>query len=430
MRKLRNLAGLVAALALLSGTLPNSASAQGAKQAMLAVIERDGNVAIYDAEGKNPFAVTTDADGQTRAYQWVTWSTDGRLAFFGVSIDPLDPYTLRAYVLERPQRGEMPKVAYTATEDVFTYAYWSPADCPAGNCRDLALLYTAGDGSGLAVKMIRAKAGQYEEILVGRASPFYYSFSPDGQKMIWHRFSRLLEVYDVAGNEVELILDDVPGTFQSPMWSPKDNRLLFAVRGSADELSDVVIADGDARSVLLSDQPAPVSMAWSPDAEKVAIVSGFEKLQVVDTLGNVMAESAQGQVVGHFWSPDSTRVAYISLVPSRSRTALAQFSSNGHSDDSAFPESQQSNQLTWYVLDIVSGTSTALTSFTPTPQMVYYLNFFDQFSRSHSLWSPDSTYLVYGAIENGAPAVLLANTRQAGTTVRVSDGVMGVWSWQ
>ena len=62
--------------------------------------------------------------------------------------------------------------------------------------------------------------------------------------------------------------------------------------------------------------------------------------------------------------------------------------------------------------------------------MVYYLNFFDQFARSHSLWSPDGRYVVYGASDTlGQPSVLLVDTRNPGQPIKVATGTFGVWSW-
>src|SRR5438034_8099799 len=81
-----------------------SISAQESR-AMLAVIGSDGNLSIFDANGKNPFPVTTDAKPGTKLYHWPTWSTDGRLAFFGASNDRQDPYSLRVFVQDQVKKG-------------------------------------------------------------------------------------------------------------------------------------------------------------------------------------------------------------------------------------------------------------------------------------------------------------------------------------
>src|SRR5689334_3974558 len=119
----------------------------GGTQAMLAVIGTDGNVSVYDADGRNPIRVTTDAVPDQKVYQWPTWATDGRLAFFGSSSDPADSYLLRMYVIDQVKVNATVQTAFTSNNDIFTYAYWGPGDCAAGNCRDLALLSTPTDQS-------------------------------------------------------------------------------------------------------------------------------------------------------------------------------------------------------------------------------------------------------------------------------------------
>lgn len=411
-------------------SLPITAQAQEPKKTMptLAVVRADGNITLFDAEGQNPVALTRNANPRTRIYLWPTWSTDGRLAYFGASVAPGDSYRLRVFVVEKT--GDPPQIAYSSEDDIFTYAYWSPGDCPEGDCRDLALLFTPSGGNGLAVRMIRDRDGQFTDKIIGEAAPFYYSFSPDGQKMLWHRFARQLDVYDVKGDAATK-LDDDPGAFQAPMWSPVpgDERLLFAIKGSETGRTDIVIADGDERQTLLSNQAEPVSFAWSPDALHIASVAGSEKLRVTEVkTGRTVATSQEQNIIAHFWSPQSDRVAY--LIITRDAITTTSYSPNGNTSDGTGRLAQAPPTLTWFVLDIKTGKAETLTSFIPTRDMIYYLNFFDQFARSHSLWSPDGRYLAYGSLErSGASNVMLADTRNPGKSVLVSDGAIGIWSW-
>lgn len=413
--------------------LPLSAGAQERTGGMLAVIDLNGNLIIYDSEGQNPFPITTDADGRTKIYQMPTWSTDGRLAFFGVSVDRADPYSLRMFVVEDVQVGAPYQVAYSSQDEVLTYAYWAPADCPEGACRDLALLYTPPDRNMLGVRLIRDSDGAFEVIEVARGAPFYYSFAPDGKRMLWHRFGRRLELYDVATNRVEATLPDLSGTFQAPMWSPVDGdeRLLFAVQSANNpELSDLVIAEGDSRLTLLSDLPAPLAFAWSPDGTQVALTSAFGALQVLEaSSGRLIASSQVGQTVAHFWSPQGDKIAFLSLRrPAATRSTS--FSGNGHAPAAA--QQGELPQISWYILEVATGAEYALDSFTPTREMIYFLNFFEQFARSHSFWSADGRHLAYGALvaERGTAEVRMVAASEGGRVQKVADGVIGVWSWR
>ena len=87
--------------------------------------------------------------------------------------------------------------------------------------------------------------------------------------------------------------------------------------------------------------------------------------------------------------------------------------------------------LKWRVLDVKTGVSTEIATFAPTEDMVYLLTFFDQFARSHSVWSPDGRYLVYGATDDtGTDNVMVASTTGARKPVKVSGGTIGIWSWK
>ncbi|HRE47818.1 MAG TPA: hypothetical protein PLD47_08835 [Aggregatilineales bacterium] len=395
--------------------------------AMLAVMGTDGNLYLYDANGQNPIALTTDAVPDRKTYSWGTWATDGRLAFFGFSFDPADPYTLRVFV--RPAGGGAYRTAYTSLDEIFTYACWSPADCAGGGetgCRDLALLFTPADQQALALRLIRDQGETFSERLVGRAAPFYYSFSPDGKSMLWHRFARQLERYDIESGETTRLADS-PGAFQAPMWSPVDDRLLFAVRGEEVNTNDLVIAEGDNRTTILSGQPSTIAFAWSPDGQKVAATVNSSTLIVIDVAGGITLNMNQsGPALAYFWSPNSDKIAFLSLK--KNDNAPIAYRSNGH--QSPHPPQQSPHQFTWYVLDVAANKTDVLADFTPTAEMLYYLNFADQFSRSHRLWSPDGRYFAYGSMEGtGTAGVYLADVTAPGTTTRIGDGTIGIWSW-
>jgi TolB protein len=403
---------------------------------MLAVVGNDNNLSIYDANGQNPFQITSDAESNVRLYHWPTWSTDGRLAFFGVSADSADPYSLGIFVVDEVKVGAKAEVAFKSPDDIFTYAYWAPGDCDSSssglggalaNCRNLAVLYTPPADTGeLALRLIRDDKGHFSDKIIGQAAPFYYSFSPDGQQLFTYRSNNELGIYDVASGKAVRTLDDIPGDFRAPMWSPLDDRLLFGTVGAKDNLTDLVIGQAAKRQTLLQDQDGPLAFAWSPDATQVASVSGFDKLVITDAkTGKQLASSPQSRVIALFWSPQSDRVAYIAATPEQPEVQT-RLRSNGHT-----PVEQAVGGLSWYVLDVKSGKSRLLTTFLPSSDMVYLLNFFDQFARSHSLWSPDGRYLVYGATDTvGQSNVLLLDTTAIGQPIKVAAGGFGVWSWR
>jgi len=400
----------------------------GGTNAMLAVIGTDGNVSVYDADGRNPIRVTVDATSGQKAYQWPTWATDGRLAFFGASSDPADPYSMRVFVAEAITAQPVVKTGYSSPDEVFTYAYWSPGTCASGsaNCRDLALLYTPANQNSLGLRLIQDSGGTFSDEVIGQSAPFYFSFSPDGQHMLWFQSGTDLSIYDVPTG-VANRLTDTPGQFQAPMWSPVDDRLLFGVQNEANtDLTDLVVARGTDRNVVAHGLDSPVSFAWSPDGTQIAYVAGFDKVTVLDSqTGRSITAGTMPNTVAYYWSPQGDRIAY--LVVNRNTPGVqARLRSNGHT-----PSDQTIGGLSWRILDVQSGNDQGLASFTPSRDMVYMLNFFDQFSRSHRVWSPDGHYLVYSSMDVlGKSTIMLIDSRQAGTApIKVGPGTLAVWSW-
>jgi hypothetical protein len=405
--------------------------AQESSKAMLAVVGADGNLSIFDANGQNPFPLTSDAQPGVKLYHWPTWSTDGRLAFFGANADTKDPYLLRVFIANQVKPGAAFKTAYSSTTEVFTYAYWSPGDCLSGNCRDLALLFTPPARNELALRMIRDNKGTFTEKEVGNGAPYYFSFSPDDKQMIWHRNTRQFDIYDIASDNIVGTLNESPGKFNAPMWSPRanDNRILIGVSANQGEATDLVIVDsqGKSRKVLGVALSNPVSFAWSPDAQNVAVVSNFTKLTVYDAAsGKTLANVPANNILAHFWSPTSDQIAYITVSPTQS-SADDKIRSNGR-----LHYEQSATTLKWHVLNIKTGNPQAGPNFIPTSDMGYLLTFFDQFARSHSLWSPDGRYLVYGATESDAPRVMMIDTQKgiSSDPIIVADGAIGIWSWR
>lgn len=398
---------------LLSLNLVQGVQGQGASSGQVAMTGTDGNIYLYDLASASLTPVTEDGDGSNKAYIWPTWSSDGQLAYFGSNTDPNNAYSLAIFM--RSAQG-VSKGVYSSESEVFTYAYWSPANCTAnsGTCRDLAILYTSQNG--LAVRNVRS-AGKYEVSEVDTGSPFYWDWSPDGRYMFWARFGQTLEIYDAETRQVIQTLPDTQGLQQAVDWSPVDNRLLTTVI-NARGLSDLVIIRENGREVLLENLQDIVAYEWSPNGENVAVLNRTTGELTTVNVSSKQVFTVPGQlVIGFFWSPDATKLAYLSLTDTR-----------GSGD--ARPAGQQT-ALRWYVYDFTTNTNTAFSTFSPSSDMVYYLSFFDQFARSHRLWSPDSRYLVYGeAFVNGQQVVNLLDVQTPGSVpVQIGEGTIGIFSW-
>ena len=98
----------------------------------------------------------------------------------------------------------------------------------------------------------------------------------------------------------------------------------------------------------------------------------FDGLEVVTTDGRTRAKVTSAMVMGFWWSPDGKRLAFATV------------------DDS-------SRTLAWNVADADGRNARRLGPFTPTSEQMRLLAFFDQYTVSHGVWSPDSSALVYAA---------------------------------
>lgn len=393
----------------------------------IAYIGDDFNV--YSLSLHDGGLVTLTEDGsEVQHYEWPTWSDSGKLAFF--CCDPV--FSGRPGVEAFVSEGGMEAAVrvYNSSDEVFTYASWSPQDCDEGTgCRDLAMLLSQPGRGIFEVEIVRSNNLDPERQLVGEGSPFYSSWSPDGTQMLLFRENRRLDIYSVTRNETEKV-QELPGFFQAPSWSPVDDRLLIGRLGENGDSTDLVILANDETRVLVDGLTGLVSFTWSPDGNYVAYRTATDSLvgtvTIVDAVtGEVVSESAVENVLAFFWAPDSEKIAFVTLS-----TPRGSFNASLPTMPIANP-AQQTEGLAWGVLDIETDETWVYGAFVPTSEMIYMFNFFDQFAQSHQVWSPDSTHIVFSeqTPEGNSTISVLDMTRQNSVPFFIADGVIGIWSY-
>lgn len=392
----------------------------------IAYVGTDFNVYAFDGKNNTTAQISEDAMiSATRIlyYRWPTWSTDGRLAYFGIEESLSDGYTTTAHVsLDGMMPGQM---IYEGEDEVFNYASWSPQNCTATeDCRELSILLNSTVGGGLFVSLVQDEVQDNPKTIIGRGGPFYYSWSMDGQQMLWQRNNRRLDIFDVQTGEVLQQLAQRPGFFQAPHWSPVDNRLLIGELNPERATTNLVIVSEDETLTIAEDLAGVVYFAWSPDGEYVAYVNRQGPLVIVNsTTGKVITSSVVSGVSSFFWSPDSQKIVYITLA-----TPQGAFSAS--SGILASLQGQPMDEgLVWSVLDVNTDDVQRYGPFVPTGDMVYMFTYFDQFAQSHRIWSPDSRYIVYSEIVNESPVVSVIDTQLDDTVpIAIADGYLGIWS--
>ncbi|MEM6284672.1 MAG: hypothetical protein AAF787_20960 [Chloroflexota bacterium] len=392
----------------------------------IAIVGADNNVYIFTPQTGEMTSLTRDAfvDGRDyKYYTWPTWSTDGRLAFFAMENNADIPVQTQVYVLENG--GDMGELIYRGERELFNYASWAPENCSdSTSCRALSVLLSGADGSGLFVEVIKDQVEGNPAEVIGRGGPFYFSWSPDGEQMLWQRNNRRMDVYDLTSGEIDVELSQRPGVFQAPDWSPVDDRWLFGVYNADEGKTDIVVQDGTEENIIAGDLEGTVSFTWSPDGEHVSYVDGNGPLQVLNAeTGETVARTVGAGVGPYFWAPDGKRIAYITLsTMSDSATASSGLLAAGL---------YQEIRLAWSVLNVETGNVTRYGAFMPTRDMIYMFTYFDQFGQSHSVWSPDSRYLVYGeVIEDNNPTISIVDTSATDPVpLSVGDGTLAIWSY-
>lgn len=395
----------------------------------IAYVGEDHNIYSLRLHDGELTALTNDATA-ARHYQWPMWSVDDRLVYFCCDPAFSNTFDVAAYVSDD---GIGPgRVEFSSNFEVFTYAYWSPRNLGTDETsRELALLLNQYPSRGFVVRLINSGDDTQDSQLLGSGAPFYFSWSPDGSRMLWQRNNRRLDVYSFETDETTSV-GLLPGAFQAPAWSPVDDRLLVAVLSGDLRGTNLSVITQDSTQVLRSDLTGLISFSWSPDGNYVAyrtiVDNRLSALSILDAItGEVVATTRAEGAIAFFWSPNSRYIAYI--TPG---VAPGTFSTRPSGNNMMVGSAQQQNPgLAWSVIDVASGNTRRYGNFMPTTEMIYLLTFFDQFAQSHRVWSPDSRYVVFGeVIPDNTPAIsILDMTRTDAVPFFIADGVIGFWSY-
>ncbi len=410
------LVGILAALLLITGCADPAMQAQfeqivaasrqaAAAQAIeagnrLLVQGADGNLYTIRPDGTAQFAVTNDATSR-RQYVQPTWSPSGEQVAFAV-VDNSTGTAQSALIVSRFNGTAQRRYA---TPFAPFYIYWSP---------DETRLAYLSNWSGLSEQTIALRlldlAGESAEIVtLAEGRPLYFAWSPDGTRLLAHIGNERLEFRAITGESQALTLTSAG--FPAPQWSPDGERLLYALGdGSGRRL---VLTDPDGGTLTeLTTYRETIAFSLSPDGTRVAYAvtprgvgtAAFGPLYVVDADGRRTVEVSDDPVLGFFWSPDGEKLAYLAL------------------DDSG-----NTLQLRWVVWD--GQRKRAYAAVVPSRTFLQsYLAFFDQYARSMTIWSPDSSAFAYAAADPRSGPTIYVQHLDADEPIRVGRGVYVAWS--
>lgn len=367
--------------------------------------DTDGNLYIASPDGKERFALTTDAS-RLRAYGQPTWSPDGEHIAWNAITRTGAALLVSRYDGRERREMDLPFLPF--------YIYWSP------NGQQLAYLsnWRVVDGPSMALRLVDLNEGNETVKTLAAGQPFYFSWSPDGNRLLTHIDGERVEVYDVAAESSAAKSLAISGSaFSAPQWSADGERLMYAV---ADQQTQrLLLSDLSGQAVRdVTNYDGRISFQLSADGRQVAYVATGADMQA-STLGSLYVVDAETQqtrelsdrpVLAFYWSPDGQKLAFLTLD-----------TINGHIG------------LRWNVWD--SQVTRQYTGFFPSQELLEnYLPFFDQYAQSHRIWSPKSDAFVFaGTLENGESGVWVqpvgsGDGQQEAVPVSIGTGVIATWS--
>lgn len=387
----------------------------------IAFIDARGRVVTASPEGGDQRSLT----GQGRRYAFPTWSPDGTsLAALGASDQDAGVYLMADTVA-----GKVEAWPAGGAGDPF-YLYWSPEGDRLG--------YLVGDGDGVGLR-VRRRGESAGPALVKDAA-LYWDWQADGRSLLvhglddqgggrlaWLNLPALGSGQNTDAADLRTFSTD-PSGFQAPAISFGNRYLAYGTQSAPGD-SYLTIADrGRYADPVRIPYRGRAAMAWSPRSETLAFISPpveaptfAGSLRVVDLPGGTVRHLANAAVLGFFWSPDGKQIACFTVgLPARDETIQA-----------AFVQRHPAVSLELWVVDVASGRSRRLLRFVPTRTFSeQVLPFFDQYARSHRLWSPDSRRLVIAVNDPDAgPGIMVVDARgDEGGARRVADGSIAFWS--
>ena len=367
------------------------AGVPGAK-GRIAVLDEDGNLIAFDPDGSDPVLLDGSVPGETLVRQ-PTWSPDGgrvawvRLAADGTSAD----------VATAAADGTRPTETYVAAAPF--YLSWDPTSS--------RVAYLGGSATAdIELGIVDVEAGS-ETVPLDAGSPFYFSWNPSGRQMLVHVGTDRLDRLAIDGTLTTV--DDRPGIFNVPVWISNGRTLVYAsATGSGQRLVAFDLDAGRGEALVRFD--GAITFVVSPDGRLLAFQVVQEgnlvvPLSVIDRRTGAIERVGTEGAVAFFWSPSGNKL--LSLLPELGEDRFL---------------------FRWGVWE--DGSSFTTERFVPSLEFSReYLQFFEQYAQSMSLWSPDGDAFVYaGSSESGETGVWIQPATSGAAPVLVADGVFATWS--
>ena len=401
-----------------------------ASSGSIAVVEPDGSLGLVDTMGH----VTILAEAGDAMFAFPVWSPDGS-HIATIRYGSADRQIL-VFDAEQAATGQPvePVVLLRSTAIGPFYLSWTPDGKSVG--------YLADENGGLSLRIVAADGsepvdGSAPGSQIRTGNPFYFDWI-GSDHLLAHVGSgpdAFLGEIGLDGTSVGGALDR-PGDFRAGAVSGDQKFEAYVQAGQGDEAKVVVAGRGEStrRSMPVFGTAA---VGFDPRGDTVASIGPSEPgqsaysvpvgpLRLLEPLSGKVRTLLDGAVVSFWWSPDGKTIAALRVVPPEGSASPAPTTSPSPAPG-ASPTSSPSTVHIVFV-DVASGKIRSDAVIEPGQLYVdQFLTYFDQYARSHRVWSPDSTSLLVPVIDADGTTritILFANA-DAPESI---DGVIGFWS--
>jgi TolB protein len=389
----------------------------------IVVVAGDGGVRTIDATG----AAERRFDVTAALAQYPAWSPDGhRLAIISLDDDGAGVVVVDDAAPPTATAEPAPAAIYRSVDMPPFYLFWSP------DGRQVTFLTSELDG--LALRSAPAD-GSDDGGVVRRGAPMYWDWTAD-DRMLVHAGGD-----GPAGFIGELRMDGsfaapsdiMPGPFQAPAVSD-DGRRAYVVTDVGGQAIVTEDTDGGSRRVGVTGATA---LDWSPsEAAGLAFVTPpgtpevpigpIGPLDILDTGSSTPRRLLDETVLAFFWSPDGASIAALALDTDAPQPVASRLPPGRPATGDP---SGVRTVVRLVVLDAADGTITLeLPVQLSTPFINQVLPFYDQYARSHSLWSPDSKAVVLPLVDDDDVAHIAVVPTDGRPPSIVADGEIAFWA--